>query len=147
MWEFEHSVETRASRPFVWQFWTNVANWALDSSIEWVHLDGPFAAGTRGATKSPGLDPMHWLLKEVRPETDVIIEMDLPGAVLSFHWRFEDVTEGGTRITQRLTLAGSNADSYVEQIAPEFEQGIPHGMRKLAREVALAEQREQRGSG
>ncbi len=143
MWEFEHSVETQASRPFVWRFWTNVANWALDSSLEWVHLDGPFAAGTRGTTKSPGLDPMHWLLREVRPETGAIIEMALTEAVLSFHWRFEDVAGGGTRITQCLTLTGPNADSYVEQIAPEFEQGVPQGMRKLAHEVALAERREQ----
>lgn len=132
MWEFEHSVETEAARAFAWRFWTDVSNWAFDSSIEWVRLDGPFASGTMGETKSPGLDPVRWELKGVRPEEEAVVEMALPGATLRFHWRFEDAPEGGTRITQRASLDGPAADDLIRQGAQEFERGIPEGMRKLA---------------
>ncbi|HYP26355.1 MAG TPA: SRPBCC family protein [Blastocatellia bacterium] len=132
MWEFEHSVETKASRAFAWRFWTDVSNWAFDSSIEWVRLEGPFASGTMGETKSPGLDPVRWELKGVRAGEEAVVEMALPGATLRFHWRFEDTAERGTRITQRASLDGPAADDLVNQGVREFERGIPDGMRKLA---------------
>lgn len=138
MWDFQHSVETRARRDFVWAFWTNVDNWAFDSSIEWVRLYGPFASGTKGETKSPGLAPVGWVLDEVHAEKEAVIEMDLTEATLRFHWRFEDIAEGGTRITQHATLTGSNAESFVEQAAPMFEKGIPQGMQRLASEIEIA---------
>lgn len=143
MWEFEHSVETTARRDFAWRFWTDVANWAFDSSIEWVRLEGPFASGTKGATKSPGLDPVHWVLTEVHAEKEATVEMSLDETTLRFHWRFEDSEQGGTRITQRATLTGPKAEFFAQQAAPEFERGIPDGMRRLATEITLAEQRQQ----
>ncbi len=51
MWKFEYSVECEAPRDFAWRFWTHVDNWKLDSDVDSVQLDGPFAAGSRGATK------------------------------------------------------------------------------------------------
>jgi hypothetical protein len=141
MWEFEHSVDAAAKRPFVWRFWTDVANWAFDSSIEWVRLEGPFASGTAGATKSPGLDPVHWVLRDVRAPEEAVIEMALGEAMLRFRWRFEEIAEGGTRITQRVSLTGPGAEPLIEQGAAEFERGIPGGMRKLAALITEAEQR------
>ena len=142
MWEFQHSVETTAKRDFAWGFWTDVNNWAFDTSVEWVRLEGPFASGTRGATKSPGMDVVHWVLKEVQPEKKAIVEIALDEAALLFHWRFEDIAEGGTRITQRASLTGASADSFARQIAPEFEKGIPAGMDKLVTEIERAEQQQ-----
>lgn len=147
MWEFEHSVETTPNRDFVWRFWTDVNNWAFDTSIEWIRLEGPFASGTQGVTKSPGVEPVRWVLKEVDDGEEAIIEMALADATLRFHWRFEDVAGGGTRITQRVTLTGANADTLARQAAPEFERGIPQGMERLAAEVRLAEQRRPSGAG
>jgi len=138
MWVFEHTVETAAPRAFAWRFWTDVSNWAFDSSIEWVRLDGPFAGGTKGATKSPGLAPVHWILRDVRAEEGAIVEFSLAEASLEFQWTFQEIVEGGTRITQRVTLAGPGADIFVEQAAKEFERGIPEGMRKLATLIAGA---------
>jgi hypothetical protein len=37
--------------------------------------------------------------------------MQLPDAILSFHWQFEKLPQNGTRITQRLALSGPNAKS------------------------------------
>jgi hypothetical protein len=132
MWEFEQTVETAANRAFAWSFWTDVSNWAFDTSIEWVRLEGPFASGTKGATKSPGLALVHWTLRDVRAEEGATVEMPLAEARLEFQWTFQETVEGGTRITQRVTLAGPGADIFVEQAAKEFERGIPEGMRKLA---------------
>jgi Polyketide cyclase / dehydrase and lipid transport len=144
MWEFEHSVETTARRDFVWGFWTDVNNWAFDTSVEWVRLDGPFAGGTKGVTKSPGSDPVHWVLKEVQAEKAAIFEFSLADAVLRFHWRFEDIPEGGTRITQRATFTGADTVDFVRQVAPEFEKGIPDGMSRLVAEAKLAEERQRK---
>jgi uncharacterized protein YndB with AHSA1/START domain len=147
MWEFEHSVKTTPDRDFVWRFWTDVNNWAFDTSIEWIRLEGPFASGTQGTTKSPGVDPMRWVLKEVEAGRRAVIEVALDGATLRFHWRFEDIDGGGTRITQRVSLAGANAELVARQAASEFERGIPQGMERLAAEVSLAEQRRPRSAG
>ncbi|HEX8185447.1 MAG TPA: hypothetical protein VF747_11865 [Blastocatellia bacterium] len=129
------------NRSFAWGFWTDVANWAFDTSIEWVKLDGPFASGTKGTTKLPGQEPVEWALKEVRGGEEATVEIALQEATLHFHWRFEDLARGGTRITQRVTLTGADADLFARQGAEELEKGIPEGMRKLATEMALAEQR------
>jgi hypothetical protein len=142
LWEFEHSVETTAKRDFAWGFWTDVSNWAFDTSIEWVRLEGPFVSGTKGVTKSPGVDPLHWVLSEVDAEKEAVVEMALPDATLRFHWRFEDISEGGTRINQRVTLTGANAEFYAQQVAADFERGIPEGMKRLATEIRLAEERQ-----
>jgi Polyketide cyclase / dehydrase and lipid transport len=147
MWEFEHSVETTARRDFAWSFWTDVANWAFDTSIEWVRLEGPFASGTKGATKSPGLDPMHWVLRDVQAEKQATVEMDLAEATLRFHWRFQDIEQGGTRIIQRVTLTGPNAEALAQQGAQELERGIPLGMQRLATEITLAEERQRQNAG
>ena len=71
------------------------------------------------------------------PRSDeTIIDMQLPGAILSFHWKFESLSENRTRITQRLTLSGGNAEALVAQ-ASMLEKSTPEGMEKLA--VAIAE--------
>ena len=142
MWEFQHAVETKAKRDFAWGFWTDVTNWAFDTSVEWVRLEGPFASGTKGATKSPGMEPVQWFLKEVQPQQKAIVEIPLDEAALLFHWRFEELAEGSTRITQRAALVGANADFYAQQIAQSFEHGIPAGMDKLVTEIERAEQRQ-----
>ncbi len=136
-WSFEHSVECPVSREFAWQFWTNVDNWMFDVSVESVALDGPFVAGTRGVTKPRGQEPIHWRLVEVQDRGGAVIEIALPGATVSFIWKFEDVANGGARITQRVLLEGERAGDYAAGMK-ELEQGIPQGMRKMVEEMSKA---------
>ncbi len=83
MWKFEHSVECKVTRDFAWQIWTNVGNWpAVDPSVEAVKLDGPFAAGTKGTTKSRSLDSVNWQITEVQDRSRACIEIPAPGAIL-----------------------------------------------------------------
>ena len=135
--EFEHSVECPVSRDFAWRFWTNVANWSYDVSVESVALDGPFVTGAKGVTNPRGGEPVEWRLVEVQDRCAALIEIALPGATARFHWRYEDAAGGAVRITQRVTLEGARAADYAEGMAM-LESGIPQGMRKLAEVMARA---------
>lgn len=136
VWQFEYSVECRATPRFAWTYWTNVSNWN-DPPAEFA-IEGPFAAGSRLTTMIPGREPLHSVIRRATPEHAATIEMQLPGAVLSFHWRFDAQQEGElTRLTQRLTLCGENAGNFIEQVSI-FEQTVPKGMRKVASAISTA---------
>ena len=135
-WEMCHSVETNASPAFAWEFWTNVSNWA-DPPAKF-ELDGPFADGTRGTTRLPGQEPLHWFIREVTPSNAATIEMQLKGATLWFEWRFVKLADGRTKLTQRVALTGENADVYLSEAKSTFAANLPDGMNKLAAAMANA---------
>jgi hypothetical protein len=127
------------SRDFAWQFWIDVANWAVvDPAVESAKLDGPFVAGAKGITKPRGSDPVEWRVVEVEDRHSARIEMPAPGAVLRCFMEFEDSTNGGTRITQQMSLEGERAGEYTAGIGAEMEKGMPEGMRKLAEAMRRA---------
>lgn len=136
VWQFEYSVECHASPQFAWSYWTNVSNWN-DPPAE-IELVGPFAAGSRLITKLPEREPLHSVIRSVTPEREATIEMQLPGAILSFCWRFDGLSAvESTRLTQRLTLSGTDAGNFVEQVSI-FEQTVPDGMKRLAETISSA---------
>ena len=135
-WELMHSVESSVSPEFAWEFMTDVANW--DDPPARFSLQGPFSDGSTGTTLVPGQEPRHWTIRAVIPGSSYTVEMGLEGAVLSFVWRFEALSESrGTRISQRIALSGSNAASYVEQVRPVFESTLGPGMDRI---VSLMQQ-------
>lgn len=135
---FAHSVECPVGREFVWGFWSEVGNWAaVDPVVESVELDGPFAAGTRGETRTSGGETFEWRLAEVSEGRGAVVEMSPPGALLKFVWTFEESGESMTRITQLVTLEGERAGDYAEGMKM-LEQGIPVGMCKLAEAIVKA---------
>lgn len=135
-WQFEYSTDCRATRQFAWTYWTNISNWNDPPAT--IELDGPFASGSRLTTRIPGREPLHSVIRSVIAEREATIEMQLPGAVLSFHWRFDELFSGErTRLTQRLTLTGENAREFVEQVTV-FEQTVPEGMRRVAAAISAA---------
>ena len=136
-WETTHSVETNASPAFAWRYWTNIAN--CDDPPAEFELDGPFAAGSRGATRLPGQEPLRWLIGEITPPSAATIEMGLEGAALSFEWRFVGLADGRTRLTQRIVLKGEKADRYVSQVKAAFAANLSDGMNKLATAMANAD--------
>jgi hypothetical protein len=105
-YQFQHSVEARVSREAAWRFWTRVENWVLDAGIEWVTLDGPFEAAVRGTTKTRGADLVQWEIAEMSEGETAVIEIPLPGAAARFAWKFEELVEERTRLTQQITLSG-----------------------------------------
>jgi hypothetical protein len=133
-WQFQHSVQCDAPQKFAWSYWTNIANW--DDPPAKFALDGPFDVGSRLTTILPG-QTWHSIIRTWQADREATIEMQLPDAILSFDWQFEELPQNHTRITQRLVLSGPNANSFVAQ-ASIFEQTAPGGMRKLAAAIERA---------
>ena len=143
-WAFEHWLDCAVSLDFAWEFWTDVKNWALDSDVESVEIDGPFTAGARGFTNSKSSGRIEWRIAEVG-EGRAAIEFPLAGAVGRCVWTFED--KGGcTRITQRWTIQGEQGEAYAKVAGPGLEAGIPAGMQKLCGAMEEAAARLQQGS-
>jgi hypothetical protein len=135
-WTFEHSIDCAVSAAFAWEFWTNISNWALDADVESIEIDGPFVTGARGFTNSKSSGRVEWQITDVG-DGRAVIEFPLAGAVGRFIWNFEDLGER-TRITQRCTFEGNQADTYAKAVGPTLEMGIPAGMRKLGEAMETA---------
>lgn len=127
-WDFQHSVECKASREFAWKYWTNIANW--DDPPAKFELDGPFEAGSRCTTILPD-QTLHSVIRNVRAERQATIEMQLLDAIVSFHWSFEELSKDRVQITQRIVLTGRNAPAFIAE-AGILEHTVPDGMKKLA---------------
>jgi hypothetical protein len=134
-WEFRFSIECNATQQFAWRFWTDITNWN-DPPAKF-DLDGPFEIGARLTTTLPG-ETLYSVIRDLQPEREATIEMQLPDAILSFRWKFEKLTGDRTRITQGLVLSGANAKSFVAQ-ATAMEARVPDGMRKVAAAIERAQ--------
>jgi len=133
-WQFQHSVDCNAPRQFAWDYWTNVANWNDPRAS--FHLDGPFDVGSHLTTSLPG-QMLHSVIRNAVAGREAIIEMQLADAILSFHLKFENLTEDTSRITQLIVLSGPNAAAFVAQ-AGILEQSTPEGMKKLVAAIGRA---------
>jgi hypothetical protein len=122
---------------FAWNWRTDIKNW--DHPPAQFQLDGPCAEGSWGTTRLPGQEPMRWHIRDVRIGTSFIIEMPLDRAVLSFEWVFDAMSNGRTRITQRIVLSGDNATAYADQVQAVFGSTLPDGMKRIADAMARAE--------
>ena len=127
-WEFQHLIECSATRQFAWAYWTNISNW--DDPPAKFKLEGRFENGSRLTTILPD-QSFASVIRNLKPEREITIEMQLEDAILAFQWEFEELPKGRVQITQRLRLAGPNATAFVAQ-ASLMERSVPDGMRKLA---------------
>src|ERR1044072_262140 len=106
VWTFEHAVELNAPPVFAWQYWTNPENWH-DPPARF-EFDGPFAVGTRLTTVLPG-ERLQSFIREILPEREALIEMEVARAIVRFQWKFEELPTGRTRITQTIRLSGAGS--------------------------------------
>ena len=145
-WECQRSVDCDVPVSFAWQYMTDVANWS-DPPAEFA-LDGPFAAGSRGTTRMPGRPPASWVIRDIDPGKGYTIEGGsfLDRALLVFHWRFDELPDGRTRLTQRMELRGEDAATYIDGIRAGFEPNLEPGMRRIAANMAQASSKAGRSS-
>ena len=137
VWECQRSVEADVPPSFAWSYMTNISNWS-DPPAEF-SLDGPFAVGSRGTTWMPGQPPTRWVIREIDPGRAYTTEVAAFGGILLlFCWRFEELSGGRTRMTQRIELCGDNAAQYVDQIRAGFEPNLEPGMRRIAESMVRA---------
>jgi hypothetical protein len=135
--QLEYSVEVDVTASFAWNWRTDVKNW--DDPPAEFQLHGPFASGSRGTTRLPGQEPLHWQIRDVRPGAVFIIDVPLDRAVVSFEWLFDAVSTHRTRITQRIVLSGDKARAYVNQVQATFGANLPGGMQRIAAAMATGE--------
>jgi Polyketide cyclase / dehydrase and lipid transport len=137
-WACQRSVDCDVPVSFAWQYMTDVSNWS-DPPAEFA-LDGPFAAGSRGTTRMPGQPPAAWVIRDLDPGRSYTIEGGsfLDRALMLFHWRFDALSEGRTRLTQQIELRGDNAATYIDDIKAGFEPNLEPGMRRIAENMARA---------
>ncbi len=141
VWEFEHSVECNANRAFVWAFWTDVSNWERieGDAVESIRLDGSFAVGGQGWTKSPGQEPRGWRISQLDFERSATIEMPVDQCLFCNRMTFESLPSDRTRITQHLSIQGEVPPEMLAGIR-SFERTAPEGLAKLASTIAAASQ-------
>jgi hypothetical protein len=130
VYQVEHSVEVPVTPAFAWDWRTNIKNW--DDPPAQFQLDGPFAAGSWGATRLPGQEPLRWQIRDVQPGKSFVIEMRFDRATLSFEWRFDTLSNCLTRLSQRIVLAGDNAAAYAPQVQAAFGANLSDGMNRIA---------------
>ena len=129
-WLLDHAEDTSAAPRFVWEYLTDVTHWA-DPPARF-QLEGPFASGSRGTTLFPEREPLHWTIRDVDPGSSYTIESQLEGAVLLFQWFFEPLPERGTRLRQRIGVAGPSSAQHAEQVRQGFGPTLAEGMRRIA---------------
>ena len=136
-WEMEREVEANVRPEFAWSFRTDVRTWN-DPPAEFT-LQGAFAPGSLGLTKMPGQDPMRWKIGDVQPGRLFTIEMPMDGAIVVIEWRFEALEEQRTKLIQRVTLSGEQADVYMPAVQAAFGPNLEPGMKRIVAEMEATE--------
>lgn len=132
MWTYEHSVVIEAPREAIWSLYMDVASWPdWDAGIQAATLDGPFAVGAPGQLEAVGQPSTPFRLTEVQADELFVNETDIPGAVLRFSHRLQDLGGGGTRVTHRVEIDGPAADQIGPVIGPQVSRGIPAALASL----------------
>jgi hypothetical protein len=87
----------------------------------------------------PGQEPLVWWIRDVQPGRSFTIELPQDRATIRFEWQFSAVSERRTTITHRISLSGSNADTYREQVATGFGANLAAGMKRVVASMVAAE--------
>jgi len=132
MWVTEHSVETTAAPEAIWREWSDVDRWPeWNGDIERIELDGPFAVGTRITMTPIGDEPVELRIAEaVEPEL-FVDEADLGEIVVRTIHRVEELDQGRRRVTYRMEITGSAADTLGPQIGAEISGDFPQVLAAL----------------
>jgi Polyketide cyclase / dehydrase and lipid transport len=132
MWSFEDSVESAGTAAAAWGFYRDVDEWRLWSpAIVWSRIDGPFAVGTKGRSKSPGFPAQRFQLIAVEPEHRFVTMGRLRGVRLLFEHLLDPI-DNGVRITHRVMVSGPASGLIARVIGPSVRVGLLAGIRKPA---------------
>lgn len=143
MRECEHSEVTAASGEAVWALWSDVRtrpDW--DAGIEWVELEGPFAAGSEGKLKPAGSRAVRFRMLFAEPGAGFADETKLPLARMRFEHQLAHRSSGGTSITHRVRISGPLAPLFTRVIGRGLARELPETVRRLARRAEGAVSRE-----
>ncbi len=134
---YTHTVETDVSAATVLSLYEDVTTWPLwDAEAEWVTRDGPFEAGTSGAMKFKGQEPLAYRLAAVEPGRGFVDETPVGELVVRVSHRLEPLAPQRLRMTYEAEIDGPAEQA--QEIGPLITADFPDTMASL---VALAEER------
>lgn len=137
----EHTIVVNAGLPLVWAERTDVSTWH-DPPAEF-RLDGPFVDGARGETLMTGQEPVRWQVRDVRAPDGYTVDVPVEGAIIAFEWAFAEIGPERTRVTQRISISGENAEAYAEHVRHNFGATIDDGMKRLGAQLEASARAEQ----
>lgn len=144
MWQFEHTMTTKAKAETIWGLYSDITTWtSWDKGIVSASLEGPFVRGTRGFLQPEGQQPLPFELTEVHPLHGFSDITDIPGAGIQV--RFTHLlaeSNGMTQVTHKVTITGPNAEQLGPKFGAHMVEGIPHTMEGLTA-LALEKERNQ----
>ena len=134
-WQGEYAIETSATPDVIWHIFRDVSGWKTwNAGIEYIEIDGPFAAGTWFTMKPPGQDALRSKLIEVRENACFVDETRVGDLVIAVAHRIESLGADRTRIVYAVDANGSEAAEIGPAVASDFPE-------VLASLVKLAEGR------
>jgi hypothetical protein len=137
VWSIEHVTQCSAPAPAVWDVWADVAGWPRwNPTVAAASLEGPFADGARGRFKHANGMPSKIVLRDVRQGVGFVVASGLPGARLHIEHEVTDLSEGGSRVTERAFIDGPLSRLWSFVLGRGLKRDIADGAEATAREAA-----------
>ena len=134
MWTNEHSIDTTSSPEAIWRLWSDVATWPeWNSDIEHIEISGPFAAGSRITMTPVDQDPVELRIAEAVEPNLFVDEASLGEVVVRTIHRVERLAGDRYRVTYRMEISGSAADSVGPELGPQISGDFPDTLSALVR--------------
>jgi hypothetical protein len=132
MWEFEHSVQARASRERVWALWTDVAGWPTwNPGVGRVQLDGPATEGATGTIRAIGGPTSNLTIVTIEPEKRFVTEASERLIRLRFEHELVHGDDGRLLITHRVRMTGPATPLLRHTIGARLKRSIPAAVSAL----------------
>ena len=131
---------TTADPEVMWRLWADVpARTDWDKGLDYIEVDGPFAAGTAGTVKVQGQDPIRYQIIDVQPETSYTDRFEsLLWTHTDWHHHIHPREDGGHDVTWQLEARGPLSLLSLPVLKNIFGEEIPLAVDEF---VALAEAR------
>jgi uncharacterized protein YndB with AHSA1/START domain len=132
VWTNEHSVETTAPPQAIWRLWSDVPRWPeWVGDIERIEISGPFAVGSTIEMTPIGQETVELRIAEAREPELFVDEADLGEVMVRTFHSIERIDEGRNRVTYRMEISGSAADSVGPQLGPQISGDFPETLAAL----------------
>jgi hypothetical protein len=134
-------AEARSTAPpaAFFERWEDVATWPeWNLDTEWVRLDGPFAAGSRGVLKPKGGPKVKFVIDSLVPDREFVDVSLLAGARLPFRHSVEALGDGGCSVHVIVTISGPLGWLWARILGKGFRANTQPDLDRL---VAVAESR------
>jgi polyketide cyclase/dehydrase/lipid transport protein len=138
MWTKEYCGESTASACALFAILADVASWPeWNAGVASIELHGPFAAGTTATMVLPDQTALPFRLAWVEAGRGFEDETEVPKALVRVSHLLEPLDGGGTRITYRCTVEGS--DEVGAEIGPAVGADFPDVIAALAARAESAQ--------